>query len=436
MVNRSRWIRGAAVSGLVLLVAATLPLWGRSSRRVAVVAPPVPAPVVAVSDEPDLQTRRGTLRKGDSLFSALRRQGFPASPLFEILAELKTVLDLRRLSPGDSYSVFLRGGLIEGLKIVRAGATYVVEKDGSGFRARMEPFPVETRVRKLTGVVQSSLYDAIVENGGKPALVAEVSDLLAWDIDFFTDPRKGDRFTILVEELERSGEVVGYGEILYANYVGERVSRDAVFYADAEGHADHYDSDGQSLRREFLKSPLNYRRISSRFSHRRFHPILKTVRPHLGVDYSATWGTPVVSIGSGNVVYAGWKGGFGRTVEIRHNGSYATQYAHLSSFAAGIRRGARVSQGQVVGHVGSTGLSTGPHLDFRVKRDGSFIDPLSMKSPPALPVAAAYRAAFDEYRARMVRAESELASAEGLGSDEFLTRFFSDALTAGVIPPE
>jgi murein DD-endopeptidase MepM/ murein hydrolase activator NlpD len=394
-----------------------------------------PVPVLAVSQEDPAVTREGTLRRGESLFAALRGKGYPAGTLFEILEELKPLIDPRRLSPGDGYRLTLRSGLIETLELIRDEATYIVEKDSTGFNGRVEAFPVETVVRKVSGTVTSSLYEAIVENGGHPALVVAVSDLMQWDIDFFTDPRRGDRFSILVEEYRRGAEFVGYGQVLFASYDGERARRDAAYYADASGHSDHYDAQGQSLRKAFLKSPLNYRRISSRFTYHRLHPILKTVRAHLGVDYAAPTGTPVVTIGSGQVTYCGWKGGFGRLVEVRHNGAYTTAYAHLSGFGAGVRRGARVSQGQVVGYVGASGLATGPHLDFRVKHAGSFVDPLGLKSPPAEPIAAEYASSYHEYRDRLMRADSELAALDGMPSDQFLSRFFSEALTAEAFAP-
>ena len=431
----TRWVRGAVLSGIVLLIAvATITLQRSTQPAFRPALPSVEPAVQTVAEEVPI-VREGMLRRGDSLFASLRRGGYPAATLFEILDVLKPLIDPRRLKPGDTYRLTLRNGTIETLELIRDEGTYVVDRDSTGFRARLDAFPVETVVRKVSGTVASSLYEAIVENGGRPALVIAVSDLLQWDVDFFTDPRKGDRFTILVEELQRGGEFVAYGDVLLAGYHGERIDKEAYFYTDASGHADHYDAAGQSLRKAFLKSPLNYRRISSRFTHSRLHPILKIRRPHLGVDYAAPTGTPVVSIGSGTVTFSGWKGGFGRLVEVKHNNSYATMYAHLSGFGSGVRRGARIAQGQVVGYVGASGLATGPHLDFRVKKGGTFVDPLGIKSPPAQPIPAAYASAYGEYRRALVRAESELAAAVEVPGDQFLSRFFSESLTAEALAP-
>jgi murein DD-endopeptidase MepM/ murein hydrolase activator NlpD len=414
-------MRGVLLSGIVLLIAIAVHSLQNHAHSAAASPPFEAAAPVAVPPPPESPpvVREGTLRRGDSLFSMLRRDDYPAGTLYEILDALKPLLDPRRLKPGDACRVTLRDGVIESLELVRDEGTYVVARDSTGFTARLDAYPVEVAVRKVSGTVKSSLYDAILECGGHPGLVVAVSDILQWDVDFFTDPRVGDTFSILVQEIRRGGEFVGYGEVLMAAYHGERASKDAYYYEDASGHGDHYDADGQSLRKAFLRSPLNYRRISSRFTTARFHPILKVWRPHLGVDYAAPSGTPVVALGSGTVIFAGW-----------HNGTYTTMYAHLSRFGEGIHRGVHVAQGQVVGYVGQSGLATGPHLDFRVERNGAFIDPLGLKSPPAEPIPAAYAAAFHEYCKALMHADEELAAQAELPNEQFLARFFSESLTA------
>jgi murein DD-endopeptidase MepM/ murein hydrolase activator NlpD len=180
--------------------------------------------------------------------------------------------------------------------------------------------------------------------------------------------------------------MIGIGDVIGTRYVNRDKEYLAFGFRDEDGKMEYYDYDGNSVRRVFLKSPLNFRRISSYFSNRRFHPILKVYRPHLGIDYAAPTGTPIVSIGDGRVAYVGWKGGFGKYVEIRHNNVYTTCYGHLSRYGKGVRKGARVSQGQVIGYVGATGLATGPHLDFRVKKFGSYVNPLRIEYPKGDPI--------------------------------------------------
>jgi murein DD-endopeptidase MepM/ murein hydrolase activator NlpD len=234
------------------------------------------------------------------------------------------------------------------------------------------------------------------------------ADLLAWEVDFFTEPRNGDRVSIVVEEKHLDGELLGFGRILAAEYRGDRTGIRAVRYVDEAGNLDWYDDDGRSVRRAFLKSPLSFRRISSYFTARRRHPILKRVMPHWGVDYVAPQGTPVSALGAGVVTSAGRRGGFGNYVEVRHNSTYTTCYGHLWKFARGIRRGARVQQGDVIGYVGSTGLSTGPHLDFRVKKNGSYVNPLRIDSPPGRTVPATEKPRFEVYRDGIWGLASEL----------------------------
>jgi murein DD-endopeptidase MepM/ murein hydrolase activator NlpD len=233
----------------------------------------------------------------------------------------------------------------------------------------------------------------MVDNDIDPNLANELSEIYAWTIDFF-GIQKGDNFRVIYEKLFVEGEYVGLGQIIAAgfNHMGHDYN---AFYFAPDSTGDFYDEEGGSMRRTFLKAPLRYRRISSGFSYSRMHPILKYRRPHLGVDYAAPAGTPVQSIGDGVVVSAGYTKQGGYTIKVKHNGTYTTAYLHLQGFGKGIRQGVHVKQGQVIGYVGSTGLSTGPHLDFRFYRNGKAIDPLQVKAPPAKPVDTAYT---EEYR--------------------------------------
>jgi murein DD-endopeptidase MepM/ murein hydrolase activator NlpD len=261
----------------------------------------------------------------------------------------------------------------------------------------------EILLRRLKTVVNLTVDGAIRRAGGNSFLLHQLSEVLSWDVDFYTDPRSGDTLDLLVEEIYVDDTFYRFGDIQRVVYSGRQVTTEGIrFQSSGKNHSEYFDRDGRNLRKSFLKSPLNYSRISSRFSRRRLHPILRVYRPHLGVDYAAPSGTPVVAVAEGEVQDARWNGGFGKYVKIRHNPSICTTYGHLKGFAKGIRRGTRVRQGQVIGYVGSTGLSTGPHLDFRVIRDGRYVDPLRLKNPPAEPLPREDLPRFQAYRERLL----------------------------------
>ncbi|MEE8184546.1 MAG: peptidoglycan DD-metalloendopeptidase family protein, partial [Acidobacteriota bacterium] len=243
------------------------------------------------------------------------------------------------------------------------------------FRSRMEQIPYEIKLVRLNVTVRVSFMRSIVEAGGSPQIAMEMAEIFEWVIDFHKDLNEGDRIDALIERRFLYGRPSGFGRILSARFAVGKKTHEAVYFA--RGSEVYYTPEGKSLRRAFLRSPLRYTRISSRFSKRRLHPILRRYRPHYGVDYAAPRGTPVRAVADGQVVWASWKGAAGKMVRIRHERSYTTEYLHLSGFARGMRRGKRVAQGKVIGYVGSTGLSTGPHLDFRIKHFGRPVDPIS-----------------------------------------------------------
>ena len=249
----------------------------------------------------------------------------------------------------------------------------------------------------VAGRIDSSLFATIAELGEHPQLAFDLSEIFAWDVDFNTEIQTGDAFRVAVEKLSLDGRFVRYGRILAAQFErGERTLH-AVRYEGSRS-AGYYDLDGTPLRKAFLRSPLRFTRISSRFTHSRLHPVLKTRRPHLGIDYAAPRGTPVSASADGVVVFAGRQGGFGRLVRLRHANGYETLYGHLSRID--VRRGQRVAQGDRIGAVGSTGLATGPHLDYRMTLNGRYVDPLRIQVPPAEPIPADETAAFAQARAR------------------------------------
>ena len=310
-------------------------------------------------------------------------------PKIEYLTrEFRSTFDVKRIKAGNNYFMMLgNDSLRKPLYFVYEinAADYVVYSLGDSLYAYKGSKPVETKVESAHGIITSSLWNTMIGNGYEADLAIKMSDVYAWSIDFF-GIQKNDRFEVLYERKYIDGKPVGVGRILSARF--NHNSKDHfAFYFEQDGEGDYFDEAGQSLQRAFLKAPLKYSRISSHFSHSRYHPVLKYARPHHGVDYAAPAGTPVYAIGHGTVSRKGFQGGgAGNFLYIKHNGIYTTAYMHLQKFAPGIREGSRVSQGDLIGYVGSTGLSTGPHLDFRFFKNGQPVNPLTVESPPAKPV--------------------------------------------------
>lgn len=340
-------------------------------------------------------------------------------PTIEHLTRVyRDTFDVRRIRAGNNYFLMLSN---DSLRTPRffiyeiSPSEYVVYSLSDSIYAYRGRKPVETRIESAHGQITSSLWNALVNQGYEADLAIKMADIYAWTIDFF-GIQKNDRFELIYERKYIDGQAVGIGKVLSARFRHAGRDHYAVYF-EQNGQGDYFDLEGQSLRRAFLKAPLKYSRVSSHFSHGRYHPILKYVRPHHGVDYAAPAGTPVYSIGNGVVTRKGFQGGgAGNFLYIKHNATYTTAYMHLQKFAPGIQQGTRVSQGQLIGYVGSTGLSTGPHLDFRFFKNGSPVDPLKVESPPALPVEQKNMAAFkqlsDEQKGALLKVieEADLAS--------------------------
>ncbi|HYH00862.1 MAG TPA: peptidoglycan DD-metalloendopeptidase family protein [Terriglobales bacterium] len=275
-----------------------------------------------------------------------------------------------------------------------------ISPSGDGFLAQVKQVPSTVHTVGIAGEVQGSLFESVVDAGEGPELALRIAEIFAWDLDFYTDPRPGDTFRVIIEKkVYDNGAPPAYGKILAAEYDNAGKKFDAIFFQDQTGKPAYYDVNGNSLQKAFLRSPLKFAaRISSRFSRARFHPVLKIYRPHLGTDYAAPTGTPVQAIAGGRVVFSGYQGGGGNTVRLQHTNGYETYYMHLSKRL--VRTGQRVTQGQRIGLVGSTGLSTGPHLDFRIRRKGAFVNFERMKLPPDTPVSRRNLTAFKAERDR------------------------------------
>jgi murein DD-endopeptidase MepM/ murein hydrolase activator NlpD len=338
----------------------------------------------------------GTISRNSSLYSELLNWPIPKNLISDLTGRFSRLFDLRSSKPGDSFKVFMgQGDTIVAFEYITSDwKRYRLDRDGSGYVATVNEIGLDRKVKKVDGVIKSSLWDALLPLLPDMEIFSDLTDIFGWEIDFLTEPRVGDKFTLIFETFEKDGVFVRPGKILAAEYSLSGAPHRAFLYQDSSGHIDYYDENGYSLKKTFLKSPLNYRRISSRFSMSRLHPIYKIYRPHLGVDYAAASGTPIVAAGDGHVIFKGWKGGFGNYIEIQHPSSMITCYGHLRGFAKGLANGERVNQGQIIGYVGSTGDATGPHLDYRVKKGGRFVDPLKMVVPASLPVKDEYKAEF------------------------------------------
>ncbi len=349
-------------------------------------SPPAPDPRPAsVSVAPAKEPPReivDTVHKGETVAAIFEKHHLDIGELFRMRQASAGIHRLRDISVGRPYTITLDpdNNVLSLAYHINDDEILRIVRSDPGYRADKVPIEYERRVGTLGGVVESNLVSSLPEGGASALLAIELSDIFSWDVDFNTDFRKGDTFRLLVEERWLDGEFRKYGDILAAELsVDGRLYR--AYRYDTGIRTDYFDEDGKSLRKAFLKAPLSYRRISSGFTKRRMHPILKIARPHLGVDYAAPAGTPVSSVGDGTVTFAGRKGPNGNLVIIRHPNGYTTSYGHLARITKGLRRGREVRQGEVIGTVGSTGRATGPHLDYRIRRNGTFLNPLTVNLP-------------------------------------------------------
>jgi len=352
----------AAISALVLLF---FLVYDSVSRNLASVEAP----------ESPVEISSGTITS--SLGEVLNSRGLSAAEAAGVSAALRKNLNLRRLAPEDEYSiVFSTAGALKYVYIQKGMKRYFAfRKEDGSFSSLVRPVKVSSVVRRFSGTIGSSLWESMSAQGVETSVILDFADVFSWSVDFLTETRSGDAYEVVYESMVTPSGKALSSRVLAGLYDGGETGKKAAFYFKGG----YYDEKGNSTRSLFLRAPLQYRRISSYFSRARRHPVLKTVRPHLGIDYAAPSGTPVSSVADGTVVFAGWKGGYGRYVEIRHAAGYATAYGHLSRYARGIRSGRRVRQGDLIAYVGSTGLSTGPHLDFRVKKSGGFVNFLAIK---------------------------------------------------------
>ncbi len=358
------------------------------------------------------RVERGVVESGETLGKILSRYGVSAVEIDRLDRQAKEIWPLRNIRADHAYTAFihedsLHAPHLDYFAYERNTSQYVLfgfhHHEGEGrdsLSIRLEEKAFEVRRQKRSAVIESSLWQAMVDGDMPYALAAEVEDIYQWTVSFFS-VQKGDKFTVIYDEKFIDTTSVGVGRIWGVKFT----HYDKEYYAipfRQNKRVEYWEEDGQSLRKQMLKAPLKYTRVSSKFTYRRLHPVHKVYRPHTGVDFAAPSGTPVVAVADGVVTFKGWGGGGGNTLKIKHAGGLMTGYLHLRGFAKGIKQGSHVSQGQLIGYVGSTGTSTGPHLDYRVWRNGTPIDPLKIPQEPSEPISEANREVFNYVKAKVM----------------------------------
>jgi murein DD-endopeptidase MepM/ murein hydrolase activator NlpD len=353
---------------------------------------PEPKESIATSD----RWLKEKVKAGDSLARIFTRLNLSPGLLHNIINSSKEAKTLARIRPGQTLEVHLdsQGKLLELIHQRSAIESLQVVATEAGFSTTLEKRTLESRIAQAQGTIASSLYQGAKRAGLDDAMVMELANIFGWDIDFALEIRAGDHFSLIYEERYLNGKKYRNGQILAAEFVNRGKVFRAVRYVDDKGNGNYYSPDGSSMRKAFLRAPVDFRRISSRFTKARWHPVLGKKRPHRGVDYAAATGTPIKAAGDGRVIFRGRKGGYGNTVIIQHGNQSTTLYGHMSKFRRSVKKGSRVNQGQVIGYVGKTGLATGPHLHYEFRVNGVHRNPLTVKLPAAAPINKKYRSDF------------------------------------------
>ena len=344
--------------------------------------------------EPEYDTLTLTIRRGDTLDKLFRSHDLDLGHLAQIARLDEAGKQFRRIKPGDVFEITHDDGeLIRLYSELNLTSALQVERQEEGFSASIVDRPIEIRKRMAHGIIESSLFESGLEAGLSDKLIMNVAGIFAWDVDFVLDIRSGDNYYIQWEEIWQDGEFVTDGEIIVAEFNNDGRQHQAIRFVDDTGRSDYFTPKGDSVRKAFLRSPVDFR-VSSSFNPNRLHPVLKTRRPHRGVDYAAPHGTPIKASGDGKVIFRGVKSGYGNVVILQHGGNITTLYAHMSRFASSVRAGSRVRQGQTIGYVGATGMVTGAHLHYEYRLNGVHRNPRTVKLPQAEPIADKYRERF------------------------------------------
>lgn len=416
----NRFFRDTLILSLLMLGVAC----GSKSDEAQEAPQEAPRHILYGIDATDYRLEQGEVESGETLGKILNRYGVSAVEIDRLDREASDIWPLRNIRAGHRYTAFihedsLHSSHLDYLAYERNTSQYVVfgfhshegERDSVSITLGEREFTLKRQ--KRSAVIESSLWQAMVDGDMPYSLAAEVEDIYQWTISFFS-VQKGDCFTVIYDEKLIDTVSVGIGRIWGVKFSHYGKDYYAIPFRQNK-RVEYWEADGQSLRKQLLKAPLKYSRISSKFSYSRLHPVHKVRRPHTGVDFAAPKGTPVVSVADGVVIFKGWGGGGGNTLKIKHAGGYTTGYLHLNGFAKGIKQGTHVSQGQLIGYVGSTGTSTGPHLDYRVWKGKTPIDPLKIPQEPSEPIKEENKAAFEYVKAKvMAELDGEVSEEERL----------------------
>lgn len=348
------------------------------------------------ADSAETFWREERIQRGDTIASLLARLQVDDPEAVNTLRSTREAKALYQLVPGRTIRAKTTAdGQLVALRYLNGNSLFSAESSASGYVISEQPVQLETGSLMQSGEIRSSLFAATDAANLSDAVATQIADIFSTDIDFHKDLRKGDRFTVVYEVYYHLGEVVRTGRVLAAEFINQGKTYQAVYYQNAEGHGGYYTLDGKNIRKAFLRSPLEFSRISSGFTNARYHPVLKTWRAHKGIDYAAPAGTRVKATADGIVEFAGRQGGYGNLVVLRHQSKFSTWYGHLSRIASGLHKGSRVAQGDVIGNVGMTGLATGPHLHYEFRVNNMQQNPLRVAMPSAPPITPAQKPAFE-----------------------------------------
>ncbi|MEK7590112.1 MAG: peptidoglycan DD-metalloendopeptidase family protein [Patescibacteria group bacterium] len=358
------------------------------------------SPAIQKTFQPEDKLVTITVPNGATFAVLLNSVGIATSTANQILENSKDVYDFSKIVSGRemAFTFAHSDGVLRRLVYNIDTEERLTVEIQSEITVATSSIPYKVKQEEVSGIIQTSLYESFVENNLDVRLALSLAEMFAWQVDFAADIRTGDSFKAIYEKRFLDGEYVMPGNILAAKFINDKKEFRGYYFASENTKAAYYDENGNSLQKEFLKSPLQYKYISSGFTYARINPITKKVSPHRGIDYAANYGTPAVSVGDGTVTQAGWNSYYGISVTIRHNDTYKTVYGHFANLAKGIRVGAKVRQGQVVGYVGATGQATGPHLHYEMHKFGNYVNPFLVDIPPGEPIAEADRAAFEELK--------------------------------------
>lgn len=362
-------------------------------------------PVAEAPREPELVRMTGSVRSGDTP-STLLEGHLGLAEIYALCDESRDVYPLERLRAGQPWTMVYFDNALVGLEYeIDANERLVVAMTENGYEFRREAIPFDLETKLVAGSIESSLFGAVLNLGEKEDLAVRLAEVFAYDVDFVRDLRVGDTFKVIVEKKSREGEFYAYKDLLAAKFTNQGETYYAYRYTNAKGESAYYDQNGKPLRKAFLKSPLPFTRISSGYSMNRMHPILGYRRPHQGIDYAAPTGTPIFTVADGTIAEVSSNKSQGKFVRVKHSNGYETIYNHMSKYAKASKKGSKVKQGAVIGYVGSTGYSTGPHLDFRMRHNGQLINPLKLKAMPADPIASKempqFQASIAQYKSQL-----------------------------------